>query len=387
MKKIISVLLILAMIFTLGACGKKEKEEEILYPTPEKKVAILTAPESQYPEDYKAAKEIAALYPETIELFEYPDSRVLKPGDPAIMEISREIAENEEFGAIIYARATQFTNEAIGAAKAINPGIVTLAIEPEQDVAKVAERADLVLCANWEKYCADIIKAAKKLGAEYFVYYSFKRHSSNNPLYSQIKGYLADGCKNNSIDFVYESSHDPNYTGGVEKANEFARASYDALVDSETISGTNVVLFTTDSSIQNTLIDVANEKGLIFISPTFPSLYSGIGEKFELPAPKSVYDEEFYEDTKFSVTDANCNLRYALYTYPLAAVLQKIALYSAFEILIGDNYATDEDLVAANVKKVTENKKLTFEMFHTVDRVFEFYFPAFEVPKQPKEKK
>ncbi len=384
MKKLISILLIFAMILTLGACRKKEEEEEILYPTPEKKVAILTAPESQYPEDYKAARELQALYPETVELFEYPDSRVLKAGDPEIMNISRKIAEDEKFGAIIYARATQFTNEAIGAAKAINPGLVTLAIEPEQDVSKVAEKADLVLCANWEKYCTDIVEAAKKLGAEYFVFYSFKRHSSNNPLYSQIKGCLAKTCQKNKIDFVYESSNDPNYTGGVEKAIEFARESYNSLVNANIVSGSNVALFTTDSSIQSTLVDVANENGLIFISPTFPSLYSGIGEKFKLSVPESIYDEEFYEETKFSVTDANCNVRYALFTYPLAAVLQKVALYAAFEMLIGDNYATDEELVAANVEKVTENKKLTFEMFHTVDRVFEFYIPAFEVPKQKK---
>ena len=43
---------------------------------------MLVAPEAQYPEDYKAAAELAAAYPEAVTVREYADSRILKGRQP-----------------------------------------------------------------------------------------------------------------------------------------------------------------------------------------------------------------------------------------------------------------------------------------------------------------
>lgn len=81
-KKIIAVLLTAALILSFAACGKKEKEPTEPIEAPAKKVAVLVAPEAQYPEDYKAATELAAAYPETVTVGEYADSRILKAATP-----------------------------------------------------------------------------------------------------------------------------------------------------------------------------------------------------------------------------------------------------------------------------------------------------------------
>ena len=58
-KKIIAAFLAAVLVLSLAACGKKEKEPTEPIEAPTKKVAVLVAPEAQYPEDYKAAAELA----------------------------------------------------------------------------------------------------------------------------------------------------------------------------------------------------------------------------------------------------------------------------------------------------------------------------------------
>lgn len=81
-KKIIAAFLAAVLVLSLAACGKKEKEPTEPIEAPTKKVAVLVAPEAQYPEDYKAAAELAAAYPEAVTVREYADSRILKAATP-----------------------------------------------------------------------------------------------------------------------------------------------------------------------------------------------------------------------------------------------------------------------------------------------------------------
>ena len=76
-RKIASLILIFALVLSFAACKGSSKDVEITLP--EKKVAILVAPEAQYPEDYAAAAELAAKYPDNVIVKEYSDSRILRP--------------------------------------------------------------------------------------------------------------------------------------------------------------------------------------------------------------------------------------------------------------------------------------------------------------------
>ena len=171
-RRIIAATLAFVLVFSLAACKDNGKTDADPVVPSEKKVAILVAPEAQYPEDYKAAAELAKEYPDKVIIKEYADSRVLKAGNPEIMTISEELAADSEIGAIIYARATQFTTNAISAAKAKNPDIVTVCVEPEESVDKISEAANLVLCADWAKAANDIVATAKQQGAKYLVVFS-----------------------------------------------------------------------------------------------------------------------------------------------------------------------------------------------------------------------
>lgn len=352
-KRIIASLLALILIFSFAACSKEKKPSEEIV-APEKKVAILVAPEAQYPEDYRAASAIAAEYPDKVVVREYPDSRDLKPGNPQIMEISKELANDSEIGAIIYARATQFTTNAIYAAKDINPELITVCVEPEESIEKIAELANLVLCADWTEYGKAIVAQAKAQGAEYFVMFSFARHINENPLIASQQVAIKAACEEQGIAFAYENSLDPTFSGGFNEAKLFIKESVARLNLNERIKGENVALFSTDSAVQSTLVEITNSKGYIYVSPSFPTAYNGLGEHYEIAMPEENTDVAAYvENAKAAVAaDTEGKGRFAIYSYPLATTLVKSAVYCTFDILNGKT--TAENMAERVAMRVTD---------------------------------
>lgn len=343
-RRIIAAMLAFVLVFAFASCKKEPVEEkpsdtiqaeEIV--VPEKKVAILVAPEAQYPEDYKAAQELAAEYPDTIVVKEYKDSRILEGGDPGIITLSKELAGNAEIGAIIYARATQYTRNAIYKAKEINPQIVTVCIEPEDEIDELADLANLIFCIDWAKAAEDIVAQAKAQGAKYFVAYSFSRHISKNSLIRGEIDAFKTACEAQGITYMYENSEDTNKTAGIAGAQKYIKESVARLYLNKKIEGKDVALFSTDSSVQKTLIEEANSRGLIYVCPSFPTAYNGLGEVYEIAKPEKIADVAAYiENAKAAVAaDTSGTARLSVYKTPIAAYLLKAAVHSTFDILGG----------------------------------------------------
>lgn len=378
--RVISAALIITMIFSLSACKKnEEKTPEAEIKLPDKKVAILVAPEAQYPEDYRAAAELAEEYSGKIVIKEYSDSRILKAGDPQIMTLSKELANDSEIGAIIYARATQFTTNAINAAKSINPSLVTVCIEPEESVEKLSEISDLVLCADWSKAASDIVAAAKEQGAKYFVVFSHNRHISENPLISAENAAIKAACGEQGLTYVYESSYDPIYSGGIKTAKQFIKEAVTRLAANNKIEGSNVALFSTDSSVQSTLAEVAEAKGMIYVCPSFPTAYNGLGEAYEIAMPEKISNvDEYIAAAKTALKDSNG--RFSSYKFPLAATLLRGALHCTFDLL--NATATSENLAEKVTERLTaaaNDDAFTVGAYNTtLKNVFSAYRPGFE---------
>lgn len=365
-KRIIAVILSLVLICSFAACSKEKKPTEEIIPS-EKKIAILVAPESQYPEDYRAAAALAAEYPEKVVVKEYADSRILKPGNPAIMTLSEELAGNSEIGAIIYARATQFTTDAIHAAKKVNPDIVTVCIEPEESVETLSKISNLILSADSESYAKAIVAQAKAQGAEHFVLFSFERHMNKNPLISAMHIAMEAACKEQGINFVYDNSLDPTFSGGFNQASLYIKEAIARLNLNKKISGENVAVYSTDSAVQKTLIEVANSKGYIYVSPSFPTAYNGLGEYYEIAMPEDKADINAYlENAKAAVAaDEKGKARVSAYNYPLATTLLTGALHCTFDILNGKTTAENmAERVAMRVNDAATSDSFTIKAYN-----------------------
>lgn len=386
-KRIAAAMLVFVLIFSLASC-KDEKPEDpaVKYNAdeivePDKKVAILVAPEAQFPEDYKAAKELKAEYPNHIIIKEYKDSRILEGGDPGIITLSKELANDPDIGAIVYARATQYTRNAIYKAKEINPEIVTVCIEPEEDIEEISDLASLVYCVDWTKAAEDIVAQAKAQGAKYFVAFSISRHISANPFIRGEIDAFKTACETQGITYLYDSSVDTNNTGGISAAQKYIGEAVARLFMNEKIEGKDVALFSTDSAVQSTLIEQANSRGLIYVCPSFPTAYNGLGEVYEIAKPETITDVATYiENAKAEVeADTSGTARLSIYKTPLAYILLRSAIHSTFDILGGTmtaenmaDKATVRALVAAN------SDDFSITAYGTKANVYMAYQPGFE---------
>ncbi len=377
-KRILALLMAAVLLFALASCKKAPKGEEIVLP--QKKVAILVAPEAQFPEDYKAAQELAAEYPDTIIIKEYDDSRILKGGDPGIITYSKELAANEEIGAIVYARATQYTRNAIYKAKEINPDIVTVCIEPEDNIEEISDLSSLVLCVDWAKAAEDIVAQAKAQGAKYFLAFFVSRTMTSNKLIRDAVNALKTNCEAQDIKFISDSSADTNSVqiAGAQKYIGEAIARHYMNND---IEGKDVAVFSTDSAVQSTLVEQANKKGLIYICPSFPTAYNGIGEVLDIAAPEKVADIEGYiKNAKDAVkADTSGTARLSIYKTPLAAILLKAAIHSAFDLLNGTITAENmAEKVTSRVNVAAGTEEISVNAYDKMTNVFKVYQAGFE---------
>ncbi len=376
-RKITAILLILVLVFSFASCNSNKAEKIV---EPEKKVAILVAPEAQYPEDYKAAQDLAAEYPEKVIVKEYSDSRILRAGDPEIMQFSKELASDPEIGAIIYARATQFTTNAMRSAESVNPDIVTICIEPEESIETISSIADLVFCADWAKVAADVVATAKEQGAEHFVLFSINRHITNNPMYSALNASFKAECETQGLNYVYDNSVDPIYSSGIKGAQLYIRESITRLYNNNRISGNNVALFSTDSSVQSTLVEITKDRGLIYVCPSFPTAYNGLGEVFEIAKPEKIADIKSYIDNAKAIelSESELTPRFSMYNFPLATTLLKGAVHCAFDLLNGTTTAENlAEKAQARVNNAADNKEFTIAPYGELANTFMAYCPGF----------
>lgn len=383
--RIVAAMLALVLVFSLAACKNNDESPEKEIAVPEKKVAILVAPEEQFPEDYKAAYELAAKYPENIVVKEYPDSRILVAGNPQIMTLSEELAADPTIGTIIYARATQFTTNAIAFAKAKNPDIDIICIEPEESIDKISAASDLVLCTDWAAAAKDIVANAKEQGAKYFVVFSLNRHISENNMLANANTAIKTACEEQGISYVYDNGVDPNWAEKIKGSQKYIKEAVARLELNDKIEGSDVALFSTDSSVQSTLIEVANSKGLIYVSPSFPTAYNGAGEVYNAAFPAEIKDVKSYiSSLKEAVkADTEGKARISVYKFPLAATLLESAVYCAFDMLNGN--VTEEnfsDSITAWVNQAADEKNFTVSAYNVgLKNAFAAYCPGFEIIK------
>lgn len=404
-KRIISLLLVTSLIFAFAACSKNPGTNpetktdalsstiDIKLPETDKKVAILVAPETQYPEDYRTAKALSEQYPDKIIVKEYADTRILTPGDSEIITFSREIAADSSYGAIVYSRAPRYTSYAISqakeAAKNINPELKFVCVEPEESIFDLGQKANLVIAADWYAAAKDIVAQAKTHGAESFLFFSFNRHIVDNPLYGNVMAHVETACEEQGIKFIYDSSLDSSGSEyDMNKAKQYLEEAVARHIKNGTIGNKNVALFSTDSAVQDKLIEIANNRSFIYISPSFPTAYNGLGSFYNITLPGNILDTKTYiEDVKKAIaSDNTAKGKFSIYNYPLAANLLTCAVCCAFDLIVNTkeiNYHTLEEIVMARLKSINNNEEFTASHYDTENHInlFKAYCPGYEIIK------
>ena len=278
-KKILALLMLAVMLFSLAACGPQaepapaapaEGEAPAAAPeAPAYKIGIMTGTVSQGEEEYRAAEKMKEKYGDMIILQTYPDN-FMKETETTIANVL-SMASDPEVKAIVIVQAVPGTSAAIDKVREIRDDVLFVAGVPGEDPDMIASKADIVFQADELGMGYTIIEQAQKMGAKTFVHYSFPRHMSYQ-LLAMRRDIFKSECERLGITFVDATAPDPTGDAGVPGAQQFILEDVPRKIQEY---GTETGFFSTNCSMQEPLIKSVLEGGALYPQQCCPSPYHG----------------------------------------------------------------------------------------------------------------
>ena len=272
-RKVLSLLLALAMVFALTACRGTDDttpaDDESGF-NENWKIGIITSTVSQGEEEYQAAQNMLKEYgPDRIVTATYPDNFSTETETTIAQVVS--LASDPDVEAIVFVQAIPGAAAAIDKVRETRPDLLFVCGVPGEDPGVISAKADIVLNTDEIAMGRTIIEQAAKQGATTFVHYSFPRHMSYATLAAR-RDLLKETCEEMGITFVDENAPDPTGDQGLSGAQQFILDDVPRKVEQY---GKNTALFSTNCGMQEPLIKRVLELGAIFPQQCCPSPYHG----------------------------------------------------------------------------------------------------------------
>ena len=170
MKRIVTLLLVLAMVLSLAACGSGDSGAA----KSDYKIGIITGTVSQGEEEYQAAQNLKAKYGDKVVTATYPDNFSTET-EQTIATVTN-MAADPDVKAIVFVQAVPGAAAAINKVKETRDDILFITGVCAEDPAVIAAAADICMLVDEIAMGNTIIEQAAKMGAKTFVHISFERH-------------------------------------------------------------------------------------------------------------------------------------------------------------------------------------------------------------------
>ncbi len=269
LKKVAIWFLILVLVLGLAGCGRSETKPPAGEEKPAKiKIGLITGTVSQGEEEYRAAEAMVAKYGADVVLHAtYPDN-FMNEQETTISQIV-SMASDPDVKAIVICQGVPGTAAAIDKVKELRKDIFFIVGVPHEDPLLISEKADLILETDNLARGVTIIELAQKMGAKYFLHYSFPRHMSYE-LLAKRRDIFMEECAKRGIEFVFVNAPDPTGDAGIPGAQQFILEDVPRQVAKY---GKDIALFSTNCAMQEPLIRSALNEGAIFPEQCCPSPY------------------------------------------------------------------------------------------------------------------
>ena len=261
MKKYLSVVLALALVFSLAAFAMPSASAEDEY-----HIGIITGSVSQSEDDRRGAEAFQAKYGEDmVKLAIYPDNftEELETTIQTIVNMS----DDPLMKAIIVNQAVPGTAEAFRQIKERRPDIICIAGESHEDIALIESAADLTTNNDFVARGYLMIRTAHELGCDTFVHISFPRHMSYETMSRRV-AVMKAACEEFGMQFVLETAPDPTTDVGVAGAQAYILEKVPEWVEKY---GTNAAYFCTNDAHTEPLLKQLLEYGGYFVEADLPS--------------------------------------------------------------------------------------------------------------------
>lgn len=365
MKKLMSLLLVLAMTLAMAACGGNTAATPAATNAPAAAdngaeapavaenalvdadgnpfhVGIVTGSVSQSEDDRRGAEAFQAQYgAENVTLATYPDNftEELETTIQTIVNMS----DDPLMKAIIVNQAVPGTTEAFRQIKERRPDILCLAGEGQEDLPEVGSAADLVCNNDFVARGYLIIRTAKELGCDTFVHISFPRHMAMEVISRRV-AIMKAACEEFDMTFVEETAPDPTSDVGVSGAQAYILENVPAWVEKY---GVNAAYFCTNDAHTEPLLKQLLEYGGCFIEADLPSPLMGYPGALGLDLSEEAGDfEKILAKVEAAVCEKGGAGRFGTWAYSYGYTVSAGLAQHAVNVLKGESELCDIDDIA-----------------------------------------
>ena len=365
MKKIITLLLAVLMVFGLTACGGNSSDTTA--DDDSFKIAIITGTVSQSEDDRRGAEAVQAKYGEdVITLATYPDN-FTEEYDTTVQTIVN-FADDPKVKAIVVNQAVPGTTEAFQKVKELRPDIICLAGEAHEDLPVIGAVADVVVNNNFIDRGYLMVHTAHELGCDTFVHVSFPRHLSYETMSRRI-AIMEVACEELGMKFVQETAPDPTDTsaGGMDGAVAFMKEHTPQWIETY---GQNAAFFCTNDGETAPMLAALIENGGYFIEADLPSPLMGYPEALgglDTTAEAGDFDA-ITKKVEDAMVAAGGSGRFGTWTVSWGYTLSSGLGEYAYALLSGNAELQNADDIAAGFKTAS-GKDWAGSDYKTIDGV------------------
>ena len=359
MKRFISILLVLAMVFAFVACGEQKdpaqsgettvgSEDTTVASedtTDAKKphIGIVTGSVSQSEDDRRGAEAFQAMYGEDmVKLAIYPDNftEELETTIQTIVNLS----DDPDMKAIIVNQAVPGTAEAFRQIKDRRPDILCIAGEAHEDLPEIGAAADLVCNNDFVARGYLIIRTAHELGCDTFVHISFPRHMAYETMSRRV-AIMQAACEEFGMKFVLETAPDPTSDVGVAGAQAYILEKVPEWVEKY---GKQAAYFCTNDAHTEPLLKQLLTYGGYFIEADLPSPLMGYPGALGLDLTAEAGDfEKILAKVESAINEKGGADHFGTWAYSYGYTVSAGLAQHALNVINGESELLDIDDISA----------------------------------------
>ena len=369
MKKILSLLLVLAMVLALAACGNSSAPAATNAPaaaadTPAADnaaeapaedenalldadgnafhVGIVTGSVSQSEDDRRGAEAFQAMYGEdNVTLAIYPDNFTEEL--ETTIQTMVNLSDDPLMKVIVVNQAVPGTTEAFRQIKERRPDILCLAGEAHEDLPEIGSAADLVCNNDFVARGYLIIRTAHELGCDTFVHISFPRHMAYETMSRRV-AIMKAACEEFDMEFVLETAPDPTSDVGNAGAQAYVLEQAPAWIEKY---GEKAAYFCTNDAHTEPLLKQLLEYGGYFIEADLPSPLMGYPGALGLDLTEEAGDfEKILAKVEAAINEKGGAGRFGTWAYSYGYTVSAGLAQHGVNVLKGESELCDMDDVA-----------------------------------------
>lgn len=309
MKKLIALLLVAILSFSLVACTTPESpaaapeepagtvaEEpaaETAAPEPEPeepwKIGIMTSSVSQGEESYRCAQRLVQTYGEEhiiVKLF--PDNFTTE--QETTLSTALSMAADPDVKVIIFCQGLIGTAAACQKIRETRPDIVIIIGSYNEAVATLTECCDIFYREDMNAMGKQMVQRAVETGCKTIVHYSFPRHLANAPMAQRLE-LVKELAAEAGIQVVEVTTPDPTSDAGTAGTQQFVLEDVPREIEKY---GPNTMFFGTNTAQLEPMVKACVEGGAYYY-PSVESVFTAFAGALGLSIPEeSQWDVSYY---------------------------------------------------------------------------------------------